>query len=104
LTSAPTPERISAGRAGEICGFTAKTMRKLAEDGNIPGAALLGNRWRFDERRLRDWIRRREAECQTRERTTSSSEMGSGMRGSRFAIGTYDEAYAQLLGRKQKSG
>ena len=96
-------ERIGAGRAAAICGFTPKTMRKLAKGGKIPGAALLGNNWRFDERRLRDWIRRREMACLSVEETTSSSETGFGMPGSRFAGATCDEAYERLLGRKQKS-
>jgi hypothetical protein len=38
------PERIGAGRAGEICGYTPKTMRKLARQGKIPGAALATHR------------------------------------------------------------
>lgn len=94
-------ERIGTGRAAAICGFTTKTMRKLADDGKIPGAAFLGNNWRFDERRLRDWIRRQEAACQEMA-TISSSAAGSGTRGSRFAVVTSDEAYEQLLGPKQK--
>jgi hypothetical protein len=57
-------ERVGVGRAAAICGFTPKTMRKLARDGKVPGAAFLGNNWRFDEQQLRNWIRRQEAACQ----------------------------------------
>ena len=97
-------ERVSVGRAAAICGFTPKTMRKLAKDGKIPGAAFLGNNWRFDERRLRDWIRRQETACLNVEQTTSLNETGSGTHVSRFAVATCDEAYERLLGRKQRSG
>src|SRR5262249_39406418 len=69
-------ERVGVGRAAAICGFTPKTMRKLAKDGKIPGAAFLGNNWRFDERRLRDWIRRQEGACLTVEETTSFKRGG----------------------------
>ena len=98
-----TTERIGAGRAAAICGFTPKTMRKLAKSGKIPGAALLGNNWRFDERRLRDWIRRQEAACLTMEETTSLSATGSGTPASRFVDATCAEAYERLLGQRQKS-
>jgi hypothetical protein len=98
------PERVGIGRAAAICGFTAKTVRKLAKGGKIPGAALLGNNWRFDERRLRDWIRRQEMACLSMEETTSLSATGSGTLASRFAGATCDEAYERLLGQKPKSG
>jgi hypothetical protein len=97
-------ERVSVGRAAAICGFTPKTMRKLAKDGKIPGAAFLGSNWRFDERRLRDWIRRQEAACLSEEQTTSLSETGSGTPASRFAVVTCDEAYERLLGQRQRNG
>src|SRR3954469_13038268 len=97
-------ERIGATTSAAICGFTPKTMRKLAKDGKIPGAALLGNCWRFDERRLRDWIRRQEAACLSVEETTSLSGTGSGTPASKFEAATCDEAYERLLGRKQKNG
>src|SRR5205823_624813 len=96
-------ERVGVGRAAAICGFTPKTMRKLAKDGKIPGAAFLGNNWRFDERRLRDWIRRQEAACLAMEETISLSATGSGMPESRFAAAMCDEAYERLLAPKQKS-
>src|SRR5689334_4611576 len=102
--STEAPERIGAGRAAVICGFTPKTMRKLAKDGKVPGAAFLGNNWRFDERRLRDWIRRQEAACLAREEpTTSFSEVASGTLASKFAGVMCDEAYERLLGPKQKN-
>ena len=97
------PERIGAGKAAAICGFTPKTMRKLAKDGKIPGAAFLGNNWRFDERRLRDWIRRQEAACLSVEGTTSLNGAGSGTPASKFAGATCDEAYEHLLAPKRRS-
>jgi hypothetical protein len=98
-------ERIGVGRAAAICGFTPKTMRKLAKDGMIPGAALLGNSWRFDTRKLRDWIRRQEAAaCRSTEEITLLSGTACGTPASRFADATCDEAYELLLSRKRKSG
>ena len=96
-------ERVGVGRAAAICGFTPKTMRKLAKDGKIPSAAFLGNNWRFDERRLRDWIRRQEAACLAVEETTSLSGVASGTPGSRFMGATCDEAYEHLLGQKRRN-
>jgi len=100
----PEPDRISTGEAGLICGFSANTMRKLAEDGKVPGAAFLGNAWRFDVRRLREWVRRREAESCRRDRgTISSGATASGTLEFRSMAGTSDERYAQLLGLKPKN-
>jgi hypothetical protein len=96
-------ERIGAKQAAAICGYTPKTMRKLAKDGIIPGAAVIGNCWRFDERRLRDWIRRQEAASCRQGETTSSNAVASGMPASRFADATCDEAYERLLGSKPKN-
>jgi predicted site-specific integrase-resolvase len=48
------PERISRSKAGATRGYTAKTIQKLAQQGKIQVRALLGNRWRFDEQRLRE--------------------------------------------------
>src|SRR6185312_4731678 len=97
-------ERISSGKAAALCGFTPKTIRRLAEEGTIPGAARLGNQWRFDEKKLLGWIRRQEAEaCRPKGATISSNGMGSGTRASRFAVATCDEAYEQLLRQKPKS-
>jgi hypothetical protein len=93
-------ERITASQAGRICGYTAKTMRKLAENGNVPGAAFLVNQWRFDESRLREWIRRQEAQCQTK---ISSSATACGTPEKKFEDGTSDEAYARLLGLRPKN-
>lgn len=97
-------ERISTGRAARICGLSAKTVRKLAADGTIPGAAVLGSVWRFDECRLRDWIRRREAEaCRGRDAATISlSRTESGTPESKFAVVTSDEAYERALGLRPK--
>src|SRR6266403_2179691 len=95
-------ERIGTGKAAAICGFTPKTMRKLAANGTIPGAAFLGNNWRFDERRLRDWIRQQEAAHQKQARS-SSSWAPSDMHGNRFMVEPSDEAYERLLGLKPKS-
>jgi predicted DNA-binding transcriptional regulator AlpA len=100
------PERISTGKAAQICGVSSKTLLKLARDGKVPGAAELeeGRLWRFDEVRLRDWIRRREALCQVERATTSIRGAGPGTPGCRSVGETFDAAYEQLLAQKRQSG
>ena len=94
-------ERISATAAGKICGYSAPTMRKLAAKGKIPGAAFLVNTWRFDQRRLRDWIRRQEAAACRDQATTSTNATGSGTPEFNLNAETYDEAYTRLLKLKR---
>jgi hypothetical protein len=63
-TEPTKPERISTGPAARIVGVSNKTLLRLARRGKVPGAFELvegEGPWRFDERRLRDWVRRREA-------------------------------------------
>ena len=96
------PERISTGKAARICGVTSKTLLRLARDGKVPGAAELDEGlWRFDEARLRDWIRRREAACQGERGTTSIRGAAHGTPEFRSVDGTLDAAYEQLLGQKR---
>jgi len=98
-------ERISSGQAAVLCGYTAKTMRRLAEEGTIPGAAWLGNRWRFDQKKLLGWIRRQEVEpCQSKGPKTLSNGTVFGTPASKFTVVTCDAAYEQALGSKPKNG
>jgi predicted DNA-binding transcriptional regulator AlpA len=95
-------ERISTGKAAQICGVTSKTLLKLARDGKVPGAAELDEGlWRFDELRLRDWIRRREAACQGELGTTSTRGTALGTPECKSVGATLDAAYEQLLGAKR---
>ena len=95
-------DRISSGMAAAICGLSPKTVRKHAAQGIIPGAALLGSHWRFDERRLRDWIRQREAEvCRGK---TSSNAAASTTSEFMLVVSSAASAYERLLCGKRKSG
>jgi hypothetical protein len=100
------PERISTGPAARIVGVTNKTLLRLARHGKVPGAVELDKGlWRFDERRLRNWVRRREAECQRNEaRKISFNATGYGTPEFRLADATSNEAYERLFSRKPKSG
>ena len=94
-------ERISTGKAARICGISRKTLLRLARSGKVPGAVELDKGlWRYDEIRLRDWIRRREAECQW-EATTSISGTAPGTLACKSVGATYDAAYEQLLGQRR---
>src|SRR6516164_7937243 len=55
------PERICISVAADILGISGRTIRHMAQLGEIPGAAKIGRRWTFDQARLRDYVRRREA-------------------------------------------
>jgi excisionase family DNA binding protein len=63
------PERISISVAADILGISGRTIRHMAQRGEIPGAAKIGRRWTFDQARLRDYVRRQEAAtCQSARR------------------------------------
>ena len=97
------PERISTGKAARICGVTNKTLLRLAREGKVPGAAELDEGlWRFDEIRLRDWIRGKEELCEhpAPRRKISTRGATSGGRESRLPGVTSVEAYKRLLGLK----
>ena len=96
-------DRISTGKAARIVGVTSKTLLRLARDGKVPGAAELDEGlWRFDEARLRDWIREKEALCEhpVPRRKISTKGAMSGGRESRLPGVTSVEAYRRLLGLK----
>jgi predicted DNA-binding transcriptional regulator AlpA len=97
------PERVSTGRAAQICGLSSKTLLRLARDGKVPGAAELDDGlWRFDVARLRDWLRRQEAQCQRgTEARISTKGTVLGTPECRSVGTTYDVAYEQLLGQKR---
>ena len=95
-------ERISTGKAARICGVSRKTLLRLAREGKIPGAVELdAGLWRYDETRLRDWIRRREVAACQGQATTSTRGTTRGMPECKSVGATYDAAYEQLLGPKR---
>ena len=59
-------ERIQTRDAASILGVSAGNVIALACRGELPGAAKIGGRWTFDEKKIRDYIALREAECLTR--------------------------------------
>ncbi len=56
---ARAPERIRADEAAAILGVKVRTVQSLAARGELPGAAMIGRLWTFDELALRQWIRER---------------------------------------------
>lgn len=60
-SSTHAPERILIGPACAITGLPRRTLLDLSNRGCVPGAAKLGQRWTFNEKRLRQWISDQEA-------------------------------------------
>jgi excisionase family DNA binding protein len=56
------PERITIERVSEILGLHKRTVQKMAQRGEIPGAAKIGRRWTFNEDKLRSYVRHKERE------------------------------------------
>jgi hypothetical protein len=100
-------ERIQARAAALILGVSAKTVKRLAERGEINGLKI-GGIWTFDERWLRNWITDKECgdPCQTAKRNRnpktpkiSTKGTASGMSGFREKVRTYEDRYTQLMSR-----
>lgn len=93
-------ERCKIALAMAITGLAKRQLQMLAAQGKVPGAAKLGGTWTFNERVLRQWVAKREAEaCQT----ISIAVDASGGQGSRCGDGTLDEAYERLLASRRAS-
>jgi excisionase family DNA binding protein len=60
---ATSRERVKIAEAVVILGLSDRTVRALAERGEIPGAAKIGRRWTFSLARLRDYVRQKETEA-----------------------------------------
>ncbi len=93
-TPTPTPERCRIGPALGITGLGLRQMQAMSARGEIPGAAKLGRTWTYDIRKLRQWVKEKEA------MTCQAISIGVGKSGgheSKFEGGTLDEAYEQLL-------
>jgi excisionase family DNA binding protein len=56
------PERATIERAVEILGLPVRTVQKMAQRGDIPGAARFGRRWSFNMEKLRGFVRHKERE------------------------------------------
>lgn len=93
-------DRIQSPAVAAKLGVTAKTVREMAERGEIPSAARMGHRWTFDAETIRRFVRRKEEEvCQT----TSIRGVGRGGRVLKLADATSDEAYERAIGLRPKS-
>jgi phage terminase Nu1 subunit (DNA packaging protein) len=107
MTEPKEEGRISTGRAARLCGLSSKTLLKLARDGKVPGAAeLVTGLWRFDAAKLRDWLRRQEAQCQRGIEAATISTRGAGLGTPEFRLAdaTSDEAYERLFAPKRSRG
>jgi excisionase family DNA binding protein len=62
MTEAGKVERVKIERAGQILGLQPRTVQKMAQRGELPGAAKLGRRWTFNEDKLRSYVRHKERE------------------------------------------
>jgi excisionase family DNA binding protein len=57
-----TAERITVERASGILGLGIRTVQKMAQRGELAGAAKIGRRWTFNEDKLRGYVRNKERE------------------------------------------
>jgi excisionase family DNA binding protein len=55
-------ERVNVERAGQILGLHPRTVQKMAQRRELPGAARFGRRWTFNEDKLRSYVRHKERE------------------------------------------
>jgi len=56
-------ERVTVEHAASIIGVSSRFVQKLAQRGEIPGAAKFGRRWTFDVIKLRRLVLEREREA-----------------------------------------
>jgi hypothetical protein len=58
-------DRIRIERAGQILGLATRTVQKMSQRGELPGAARMGRRWTYNEEKLHGYVRNKEREtCQ----------------------------------------
>jgi hypothetical protein len=53
-------DRITIERAGDILGLATRTVQKMSQRGQLPGAALIGRRWTYNEDKLHVYVRNQE--------------------------------------------
>lgn len=93
-----TAERVQCDVVVEKTGLARRTIQKMAQRGEIPGAAKLGSTWTFDRIKLARWIRNKERECQI----TSINAAAPGMRGFRWEVGINDNPYTRKIAQRRK--
>jgi excisionase family DNA binding protein len=55
-------ERVKVEGAMLILGVERRTVQKMAQRGELPGAALMGRLWTFDKEKLHGYVRNKESE------------------------------------------
>jgi hypothetical protein len=95
--SAGRPERIRSRDAARITGLSLRTIQEMSARSEIPGAALLGSRWTYDEAKLRRWIQAREEAASVPFAMPSKS----GSERPAFDSSATDRAYERLLGLRK---
>lgn len=93
-----TAERVQCDVVQLKTGLARRTIQKMAQRGEIPGAAKLGSTWTFDRAKLTRWIRNKERECQI----TSINVTAPGMRGFRWEVGINDNPYTRKIAQRRK--
>lgn len=93
-----TAERVQVNAVVHKTGLAKRTIQKMAQRGEIPGAAKLGSTWTFDRIKLARWIRNKERECQI----TSTNVTAPGMRGFRWEVGINDNPYTRKIALRRK--
>ena len=91
-------ERVQVDAVVHKTGLAKRTIQKMAQRGEIPGAAKLGSTWTFDRIKLARWIRNKERECQI----TSINETAYGMRGFKWVAGTSENPYLQGIAQRRR--
>lgn len=60
-----TEALLKAEEAARLLSLHVETVKLMAREGRIP-AVKIGNRWRFDPAKIRDWLDGRAADGQAR--------------------------------------
>jgi excisionase family DNA binding protein len=95
-----TAEAIQTKAAAGILGISTRTLQMMAARGEIPGAALIGRRWTFNEEALRRWRRSKEVPCP--KISTVAETHGGG--GPHLTAANTVKAYEQILRLKPAKG
>ena len=106
-------ERVKIERAGQILGLQPRTVQKMAQRGELPGAAKLGRRWTFNEDKLRSYVRHKVRETwhvPNHLPDVTGARMSSGA-ASKSKVAKSDGRYARIMqqlrdnaGRPEKRG
>jgi excisionase family DNA binding protein len=99
-------ERGVLREAAAILGLSERTVRMLADLGELPGAVKIGRRWTFDLEQLRRYVRGK-AETWQRNARPRKAASGAGKHsgvGRKSRVGTSSGAYGQTIQRLRNGG